>query len=98
MSTTRCGWKIPGRSESLCADYPHREKWGEHYLFTEYDWAEGPPFGTAIPLRALDDAPPKGQKRLLAWLAEREAEHKAETRAAWKVILGRLLPDPPPEG
>src|SRR5579862_148342 len=70
----------------------HREKWGNHFLFTEDDWAEGPPYGTAIPLRVLDGKPPKGEKRLLAWLAEREAEHKSEIMDAWKVILGELLP------
>jgi hypothetical protein len=71
----------------------NREKWGDHFLFTEWDWAEGPPFGTAIPLRALNGEPPKGEQRLLARLAEREAEHKDEIRAAWKVILGKLLQD-----
>jgi hypothetical protein len=65
----------------------HREKWGEHFLFTEWDWAEGEPYGTAIPLRLLDAKPPKGEKRLLAWLAEREAEHGSEIQAAWEVIL-----------
>jgi hypothetical protein len=75
-----------------------REKWGEHFLFTEYDWAEGPPFGTAIPLRALDGKPPKGEKRLLAWLAERQAEHESEIMAAWKVILGEALPRKRGEG
>ena len=27
-----------------------REKFGPRYLFTEYHWDQGPPFGTAIPL------------------------------------------------
>jgi hypothetical protein len=72
----------------------HREKFGEHFLFTEWDWAEGPPYGTAIPLRALDGKPPKGEKRLLAWLAARQVEHRSEIEAAWKVILPNLtLPD-----
>jgi hypothetical protein len=28
----------------------HREKFGRHFLFTEEDWDNGPPHGTAIPL------------------------------------------------
>ena len=70
----------------------HREKWGDHFLFVEWDWAQGPPFGTAIPLLALDANPPEGEEELLAWLAAREAEHKSEIAAAWKVVLGGSFP------
>jgi hypothetical protein len=66
----------------------HREKFGEHYLFTEWDWSTGEPFGTAIPLFAIDVAPPKDDDKLLAWLAEREEEHKDAIRDAWRVLLG----------
>lgn len=69
----------------------HRVKWGEHFLFTEVDWAEDPRFGTAIPLVALDDVPPKKDKQLLAWLTAREADHRSEIDAAWKLILGKLF-------
>jgi hypothetical protein len=72
----------------------HREKFGEHFLFTEDDWAEGPPFGTAIPLRAIDTEPPEGEERLLAWLAEQQAEHESEIMDAWKVILGAAFVPP----
>jgi hypothetical protein len=51
----------------------HREKFGAHYLFTEWDWADGEPFGTAIPLRKIDALPPANDAERLAWLAEREA-------------------------
>jgi hypothetical protein len=65
----------------------HREKWGDHFLFTEWDWSKGEPLGTAIPLRAIDARPPRQTKKLLAWLSAREAEHKDEIKAAWAVIL-----------
>ena len=54
----------------------HRDKMGRHYLFVEIDWEDHPNFGTAIPLRLLPDAPPIDDEGLLAWLAEREVEHK----------------------
>jgi hypothetical protein len=75
----------------------HREKWGDHYLFTEVDWDERPRpgffpgtemLGTAIPLLAIEAKPPKGQKRLLAWLTEQEDKHKAVGEEAWRVVLG----------
>ena len=67
----------------------HRVKFERHYLFVEWDWDEGPPFGTAIPLRALDDEPPEDDDARLAWLAEREDECRQEIEAAWTVVLGR---------
>lgn len=67
----------------------HREKFGSHFLFDEWDWDEGEPFGTAIPLRLLDDAPPADDAELLDWLARREEECRDEIDAAWKVVLGR---------
>jgi hypothetical protein len=70
----------------------YREKFGEHFLFVEYDWAEDPQFGTAIPLRALDAEPPENEEQLLAWLSEREVEHKSEINAAWRVILREASP------
>jgi hypothetical protein len=51
------------------------EKWRDHCLFTEWGWAESP-HTVPCSLRALDREPPKGGRCLLAWLAEREAEHK----------------------
>jgi hypothetical protein len=49
---------------------------------------EDPQFGTAIPLRALDAEPPEDEEQLLVWLTAREAEHKSEIEAAWRVVLG----------
>jgi hypothetical protein len=66
----------------------HREKFGDHYLFTEWDWDEGPPFGTAIPLRLIEAEPPTGEDELLAWLPDQEDEHFAEIDAAWERVLG----------
>jgi hypothetical protein len=66
----------------------HREKFGDRYLFVEYDWADDPQIGTAIPLRVIDAAPPTGAEELLAWLAKQQDEHRAEIDAAWETILG----------
>jgi hypothetical protein len=66
----------------------HREKFGDHYLFTEYDWDNGPPFGTAIPLTVIAAEPPRETSDRLAWLRTQEAEHRAEIDAAWETILG----------
>lgn len=65
----------------------HREKFGRHFLFTEIDWADHAFHGTAIPLRLLPDIPPTDDVTLLAWLAEREAEHADEVQAAWREVL-----------
>ena len=66
----------------------HRVKFERHYLFVEWDWDEGPPFGTAIPLRALGDEPPKHEDARLTWLGALEAEHRDEIDEAWAVVLG----------
>lgn len=67
----------------------HREKFGKHYLFVEFDWDEGPPYGTAIPLSAIAAEPPADEADLLAWLTNQEDEHRGEIRDAWSVVLGR---------
>jgi len=64
----------------------HREKWGEHYLFVEWDWTDDPNFGTAIPLKLIEAEPP--EDGLLEWLSKQQDEHRAEIDAAWEVILG----------
>lgn len=83
----------------------HREKFGRHFLFIEWDWAQGPPFGTAIPLRLIDEPPPgyqpaedpvedgESQRPLLDWLAAREREYEGEIQDAWRVVLGTLPQD-----
>ncbi|MBA3460587.1 MAG: hypothetical protein H0T46_11530 [Deltaproteobacteria bacterium] len=72
-----------------CLGYQlHREKFGSHYLFVEYDWDQGPPHGTAIPLAAIAAKPPGDGNARLAWLSDQEGEHRIEIDAAWEVILG----------
>lgn len=66
----------------------HREKFGNHFLFIEYDWGEGPPFGTAIPLGVIDAEPPSDDGELLDWLTEQESVHRAQIDDAWKIVLG----------
>lgn len=73
----------------------HREKFGRHYLFTEIDWADHDFHGTAIPLRLLPEEPPTDDEALLGWLADREAEHRDEIRAAWREVLPHLDDDAP---
>ncbi len=84
------GVGVARRSEDGMLSYTlHREKFGRHYLFDEYDWEDDDRFGTAIPLRLLPDVPPEDES-LLDWLAEREAEHQAEIASAWNEVLGPL--------
>lgn len=64
-----------------------REKMGRVYLWTEWDWSTGEPFGTAIPLRELPETPPDGEGALLVWLTEKQDEHRAETEAVWDEVL-----------
>ena len=68
----------------------HREKLGAHFLFDEWDWDEGEPFGTAIPLRLIDTEPPINDAELLDWLARQEEDYREEIDAAWDVVLGGL--------
>jgi hypothetical protein len=65
----------------------HREKFDRHYLFVENDWDEGAPFGTAIPLTLIEEAPPKDETELLAWLSAQEAKYKEQIDEAWQVVL-----------
>lgn len=71
----------------------HREKFGRHFLFTEIDWTDHAFHGTAIPLRLLPDVPPTADEVLLAWLADRENDHRAEVKAAWREVIGGLADD-----
>ena len=71
----------------------HREKFGHHYLYDEYDWEDDDRYGTAIPLRLLPDMPPEDEQ-LLDWLAEREVENEAEIANAWHEVLGPLAVGP----
>jgi hypothetical protein len=85
------GVGVAVKQDGLLGYELHREKFGDHYLFTEYDWDNGSPFGTAIPLAVVSAEPPRGTRDRLAWLRAQEAEHRAEIDAAWQVILGRAV-------
>jgi hypothetical protein len=75
-------------SENDCLGYKlHREKFDKHYLFVEDDWDNGPPFGTAIPLAAISEDPPKDEVELLAWLSDQETKHRALIDEAWQTVL-----------
>lgn len=65
-----------------------REKFGDYFLFVEYDWNEGPPFGTAIPLEPIDAEPPIAGNELLCWLAEQEDAYRIQSHEAWETVLG----------
>jgi len=69
----------------------HRVKFGQHYLFVEYDWDQGEPFGTVIPLALIADPPPVEEDALLAWLRQQELAHQTEIAEAWSIVLGRKL-------
>lgn len=43
--------------ESTAGFTGEREKFGFHYLFEEYHWDTGPPFGTAKPYYEVEKAP-----------------------------------------
>lgn len=60
------------------ASATHRDKFGRHFVFVEWDWDEGEPHGTALPLRLLEDRPPEDGGALLSWLAERDRELRDE--------------------
>ena len=92
------GIGVAVQDEGLLGYRLHREKMGRHFLFVEIDWEDHPNFGTAIPLRLLPDAPPIDDDGLLAWLAEREVEHRKEVMAAWREVLGDLVDHYDPVG
>ncbi|MBX3269583.1 MAG: hypothetical protein KF729_04950 [Sandaracinaceae bacterium] len=68
----------------------HREKSGDHFLFVEWDWDEGPPHGTAFPLSPIALAPPADEDELLAWLAERETDLRAEIAEAQRELFSAM--------
>jgi hypothetical protein len=50
-----------------------RSKFGRDCLFQEFDWDRGPPHGTAIPLKMIEEVPPfvNSHERLLYLLSWR---------------------------
>lgn len=65
----------------------HREKFDHHFLFVEWDWDEGAPHGTAIPMRLLPETPPGDDAHLLDWLAEQQVRHHDEIQANWAAVF-----------
>ena len=70
-----------------------RVKFDRIYLFTEWDWDEGEPFGTAIPMALVEELPPESDDVLLDWLKARQEEHQERIDAAWRVVLGDAVFD-----
>lgn len=53
------------------------------FLFDEVDWEEDKHFGTAIPLRKLEEEPPENRDDWLAWLVQLEETYKEEIEDTW---------------
>ena len=70
-----------------------RVKFDRIYLFVEWDWDEGEPYGTAIPLALVEEAPPENDDELLEWLKARQEENQERVDAAWRVVLGSAVFD-----
>lgn len=69
-----------------------RVKFSKVFLDDEIDWADDESYGTAIPLRLLDEIPPTEPSELLRWLEEQEQIVKSETDAAWeRAILSKKV-------
>lgn len=56
-----------------------REKFGREYLFTEYHYDTGEPFGTVLPQRLLEKCPiipiEENNQELFDWLKQKENEY-----------------------
>ena len=70
-----------------------RVKFDRIYLFVEWDWDEGEPYGTAIPLALVEELPPEDDDALLDWLKARQEENQERVDAAWRVVLGDAVFD-----
>jgi len=57
-----------------------RLKWEDRFLFTEYHWDTGEPFGTVKPIKLLENCPienldERKNPELFQWLEEKEREY-----------------------
>lgn len=59
-----------------------RNKFGEDYLFIEYEYDTDPTFGTAKAYFDLGEAPDLNDKNLLKWLIEKNVEARNMIKAA----------------
>lgn len=82
------GVGVAVKEDGLVGYQLHRVKFGSHYLFVEYDWADDKTFGTVIPLTMIDETPPSDDVAMLAWLRQQELAHQDTIADAWSVILG----------
>lgn len=56
-----------------------RTKFGNRFLFTEFHYDTGAPFGTVFPIKDLGECPFKGDKdELFRWLEKQEILYKKE--------------------
>lgn len=57
-----------------------REKFGEEYLFTEYDWETGAPFGTVTPTEFIEMCPIQDLNEfnnlLFNWIKEKDSQRR----------------------
>jgi hypothetical protein len=72
-------WVSPSRSVAASGYRLNREKLGARYLFVEWDWADDPNFGAAIPLKLIEDEPRTDDDELSVWLAtQRGRAHRRD--------------------
>lgn len=77
-----------------------RYKWGATYLFVEYHWDNGPPFGTAKAWERLDDLPAEtveDEGKRLAYLEEVQQKAWEDDLLRMKLKLRQWDPLPPQE-
>ena len=70
-----------------------RNKWGETFIDTEYDYSAGAPFGTVTPLREIGAVPDDvagDRVKLLEWIQAQEQEHREWRDALCRTVLERL--------
>jgi hypothetical protein len=62
-----------------------REKFGKEELFTEFHAEIGPPLGSVVPEKYLEQCPitylSEKNKELFAWLKEKEMKYRSNTNA-----------------
>ncbi|MBX3248696.1 MAG: hypothetical protein KF901_16080 [Myxococcales bacterium] len=68
-----------------------RQKFDRIFLFVEWDWAEGPPYGTAIPLQEVATEAPADERDWIGWLEALEAAYADEIREAWETVWRSMI-------
>lgn len=65
-------------NEKSCGFIGLRYKFGDEFLFTEYHWDTGPPFGTVHPMEKLElycGVLEDDSQELFNWLKEKEKQY-----------------------